>query len=273
MRMIESLKSLPLAISLAIAGVGWAADDRRNPTVGAEGYLEQLVLPGSELIGQPLTEQRPVVVRVVRAFRHGTDYRYDLQFFGMEPGDYNLAEYLIRKDGSSTEDLPSIPIHIRSLLPPGQIQPSLLENNGWFPHMGGYGWVASVAVVFWLTVLLMLCFWGLPRSAPSIPAGTPMTLADLLKPRLAAAQQSRMTSQQYAELERMLFAFWRHRLGLRSLAPEQALVEIHNHPESGPLMRQLERWMHQPSRDEHLDLGELLAPYERIALDTLEVSG
>jgi hypothetical protein len=246
-----------------------AAEDQLRPTVGAEGYIAEIILPGSELAPRPISDDLPVVVRVVRTIPHGDSFRYEMQFFGMEPGQYNLVDFLVRKDGSTTEGLAPIPIEILSLLPPGQIEPNALEI-GWLPRLGGYRVVSTALAVLWLAALLWLCFGKRREKLAAADTEKPVTLAQLLYPRLLAAQQSKLHPNQYAELERMLIAYWRRRLGLESESPQAALVKIHAHPESGPLMRQLERWMHNPQRNGDFDLRELLEPYQKIPIEPEE---
>ena len=245
------------------------AEDRLDPTVGAEGFIEQIKLPGPELTGKPIGPDSPMVVRVTNIFPHGDAFRYDIQFHGLEPGNFDLREFLIRKDGSSTEDLPKIPVRVKSLLPPGQIEPNAL-NQGWLPRLGGYKVLATLAAIAWFAVLLTLIFAGRKPKHKETPTAATLTLADLLKPRLQEAADNKMEPAQYAELERMLFAFWRKRLQLETDSPEAALQKIHTHPESGPLMKQLEQWMHNPARDNAVNLSQLLVPYQNLPADSVE---
>ena len=258
-----------LALAVLWITPALAAEDRREPTVGAEGLIEQIKLPGTELTGKPIDAIAPIVVRVTNVFPHGDAFRYDLQFHGMEPGNYDLRNYLVRKDGSSTDDLPEIPVRIKSLLPPGQIEPNPLDR-GWLPRLGGYKVVATLAVIFWFVVLLALIFAGRKKPEQEAEKAKILTLADLLMPRLQDAVDNKLEPAKYAELERMLFAFWRKRLRLELETPEAALKEIHNHDEAGPLMRQLEQWMHNPARDQSVDLRQLLQPYQNMPADVPE---
>lgn len=246
-----------------------AADEKRDPTVGAEGRIEQIILPGTELKGKPLTGLAPLVVRVVEVFPHGDSFRYDIQFHGLEPGHYDLREYMERKDGSPTDDLPELKVQIKSLLPPGQIQPNPL-GEGWLPRLGGYKVLATIAVIFWFAVLLGLIFLGRKKEAIAGETAKPVTLADLLQPRLTEAAENRMEPAQYAELERMLFAFWRKKLNLETDSADQALAKIKADSEAGPLMKQLEQWLHNPVRDQNIDLAQLLTPYREIPADGFE---
>ena len=100
---------------------------RSATTVGMPARIEQLVLPGSELEAKPIEDRRtPVVLRIVNSYPHGSAFRYDIVYYGLEPGEFDLKDSVRRKDGSPITDVPSIPIKIEPVLPPGQIEPHRL---------------------------------------------------------------------------------------------------------------------------------------------------
>ena len=78
---------------------------------------------------------------------------------------------------------------------------------------------------------------------------------------------------QYAELERMLIAFWRRRLKLEEIAPDEAIRRMRNDATAGPILRQLEVWMHSPHRDPNFDLGSLLRPLEKLSASEVDWTG
>ena len=248
------------------------AEEERSPTVGTAGFVEQIVLPGTELAGKPLEQGDPIVVRVLRSFPHGDSFRYDIRFHGMEPGKFDLAQWLRRKDGTSADDLPEISVEIMSLLPPGQIEPNELET-GWIPSLGGYRNVAFAVGVLWVLVLLGLIFLGRKKKRVADTAVEPVSLADLLQSRIEKAMENQMEPGQYAELERMLFAFWQKRLGLLELPTLDAMVRIKADSDAGPLMRQLEQWMHSPTPRSDVDLPNLLKPFRDLPADTPGFNG
>ena len=248
------------------------AEEERSPTVGTAGFIEQIVLPGTELAGKPLEQGDPIVVRVLRSFPHGDSFRYDIRFHGMEPGKFDLAQWLRRKDGTSADDLPEISVEIMSLLPPGQIEPNELET-GWIPSLGGYRNVAFAVGGLWVLVLLGLIFLGRKKKRVADTTAEPVSLADLLQSRIEKAMENQMEPGQYAELERMLFAFWQKRLGLLELPTLDAMVRIKADSDAGPLMRQLEQWMHSPTPRSDIDLPSLLKPFRDLPADTPGFNG
>src|SRR5262245_22427723 len=71
------------------------AEDRRTSTVGMPARIDQIVLPGTELEVKPLEGRRaPVVLRIVSVAPHGTAFRYDLEYYGLEKGTFDLKNEL-----------------------------------------------------------------------------------------------------------------------------------------------------------------------------------
>jgi hypothetical protein len=235
--------------------------------------LEQMVLPGTELEAKPIEDRRiPLVLRVVATYPHGSAFRYDLVYYGLEPGAYDLRDYLRRKDGSSAKDLPAIPVSIEPVLPPGQIEPRRLVLTG-SPSLGGYRVLLALGGLVWILGLAAIVLVGRrKRSEAGRAAPRPVTLADRLRPLVEAALAGQAKAGEHAELERLLIGYWRRRLNLERAAPAQFMNVLRAHPEAGPLLRCLEDWLHRPEGAiEPVDLAALLEPYQAISADPLPV--
>jgi hypothetical protein len=255
------LGGLPFAVTVARAQSKEAGDPTRTARVGRTARIEQLVLPGSELEAKPQVDPRaPLVLRVVATFRHGSDYRYDFEYYGLAPGDYSLADYLRRKDGSTTDDLPSIAVTIRPVLPPGQIEPNRPTTLP-SPALGGYRLAMAAFVAVWVLGLLAILFARRRKKAIDESGPPVVTLAERLNALVNDAVDGRLTQSGVAELERLLLAYWRRRLDLEDLSPAAAIATLRRHPEAGELLRQLESWLHRPGRVEDVDVQALLQPY------------
>ena len=59
----------------------------------------------------------------------------------------------------------------------------------------------------------------------------------------------------------MLLVYWQKRLGLERTKPAEALRRLRGHDEPGPVLAQLELWLHHPTADVEVDLAQLLEPY------------
>jgi len=274
-RMLQSWNArqagLLLAITLATSIV--SADDQRASTVGMPARIDQIVLPGSELEVLPIEgSQAPVVMRIVEAFPHGDSYRYDIVYDAREPGKFDLKTLLKRKDGSSTDDVPSIMVEVSPVLPPGQVQPNELTAVS-SPFLGGYRLALWVGGIVWVLGLLAIVFVGRKRKAAvGTDSSKPRSLSDRLRPLVEAGIDGKLDHAKQAELERMLLAYWRRKLKLNDLTAADAIVKLREHEDAGPLLRQLEIWLHSPHKQEDVDVAKLLSPYQNLPADALETT-
>lgn len=249
-----------------------ASSPAEAPTVGLPARIDGLVLPGPELEAKPLTERTtPVVVRIVNVWPHGDAFRYDVEYYGLAPGRYDLRDYLRRKDGSSLIAVPAIPVEIRGVLSAGQVTPHDLEA-GPGPRVGGYRVAATIGGLLWVVGLLAIVFVGRRRARAQAEARRgPETLAEHLKPLVEGAVAGRLSPDGLAELERTLLIYWERRLDLRGQRPVDMIARLRQHPEAGPLLRGLEDWLHRPQVGTLVDVATLLRPYENAPAQPGEV--
>lgn len=253
-----------VSTAILLLSLSWnkcvSAQEPPQSTVGIPGRIQDLILPGPELVAQPIDDRTlPVLLRILQTTPHGDSWRYDIQYVGMEPGDYDLTEFLVTKDGSAKSALPPVPITIRSLLPPGQVEPNTLME-GSLPFLGGYRRAAIGVAAMWGIVLALLVFAGHRRKIAATQQASRESFASLLGRRLELAASGKLPRDQFAELERMVLEYWRQRLGWQDLPHEQVVTRLRDHEQAGPLFRQLEQWMHSPRRDDDVDLATLLKP-------------
>jgi len=260
------------AMTLVLIAATVTGQEKYRSAVGMSMRIEQIVLPGSELVAMPLDEtNRPIVLRVTGVFSHGTDYRYDLEFYGLVPGAFNLCDYLKRKDGSATGELPPLTVEIQTNLPQGQIEPSVLQSNSG-PGVGGYRRVIMVSVFVWLIGLALILFWGRKKNLEDRVSSGPPSVADLLRPLVEEAMAGQMSDSRLAQLERALVVLWRKQLNLDDTKAEDAIVVLREHDQAGVLLRQLETWLHCPGGEQDVDIAVILAPYQNLPADELSLS-
>ncbi|MFT5284250.1 MAG: hypothetical protein ACI8TQ_000406 [Planctomycetota bacterium] len=240
--------------------------------VGFPDWKRDLVIEGTEVELAPANNSTLIVLRIADVYPHGSAFRYDIEYYGLEAGAYNLLDYLKRKDGSSLEGTAPIPVVIESNLPAGTLRPNALES-GEVPSVGGYALRMTIYGVLW--GLGLWAIWALGRKrAPSAEsvATRPQTLAERLRPLVEQGLAGKLSAEDSAQLELSLIAFWRRKLDLQNQPSAQALQQLKGHDEAGPLLRQLELWLHSPDKSEHVDPAELLAPYQHLKADEFEAA-
>jgi hypothetical protein len=236
--------------------------------VGLAKEVLSVIVPGSPLQVKPMTDDLlPLIVRLQDTYPHGDAWRYDFEVIGLEHGEFPLMDYLQREDGSAIDDaLPRVVIKVESVLAPGQVLPHELSPLG-VRRLGGYRVLMWAAMILWASVLVWMIFFMGRKKQLTVEEQTALTFADYLRPRVAAAQAGSLSSDEYAELERMLTSYWRKRLHMEDREMAESLRALKQHSEAGPLLTALENAMHAPISDKNIAWSELLRPYEQIQFD------
>jgi hypothetical protein len=233
-----------------------------RPTVGIEGRLE-VQLAGPELAAKPPDRAAPLNVRIASTRPHGTVFQYDLRYIGLVPGKYDLRDYLIRPDGTSPQDLPTLAVEIGKLLPAehnGQLV-GLTESP--IQKLGGYKILMWTGASLWVLCAIPILLARRRRREPIdvVADAAPPGIIDQLRPLVELARTGKLTTDGKARIERLLLAHWRERLNLSDAEPAAAVLQLRTHPEAGALLRTLEDWLYRPPGTAAVDLDAALAPY------------
>jgi hypothetical protein len=241
----------------------------QHSAVGMPAVIEDLVLPGGELEAAPASPASKILVRIEDTARHGTAFRYRIWFTGLEPGQYDLGQFLVRKDRTPVAGLPPIPVQIDSVLAAGHMQPNALAGKP-APSLGGYQTTLWIAGAVWVAGLFAILFVGRRRKAAAAAVALPPTLAERLRPIVEEALAGTLPPARRAELERLLLGFWRRRLDLEGRPAAEAVALLRAHAEAGQLLHQLELWLHAPPQRSSVDVDALLRPYAALPADAAE---
>lgn len=265
---LTSLVVIYLIYSLT-AGDVTAAEELTPPVakgnVGLSIQLEQVVISGPELEAVPLSEKdQPIVLRIEAAWPHGSDFRYDFSFYGLEPGTFDLKSQLRRKDGSTMDTVQSIPVIVESVLPPGKAEPAALEPHS-IPVPGGYRqWITTLGIV-WIVGLIGIV-WSMRKRKKTgdvdSDARPPLSLGEKLEPLVKAVASGNISGNDKAELERLLLTFWSKRLDLKNLKPSERIQKLKEHPEAKTLICAVEKWLHSPESANESEIQNILKPYQ-----------
>jgi hypothetical protein len=247
----------------------------QSASVGVTVKMDSVILPGPELEVRPIDSKKtPVILRITATYPHGNDFRYDFEWYGLDPGEYDLKDFLQRKDGKTLGTLPPTPLKVTAIRPPGQIEPNALVLAE-SPRIGGYRWLLIGLIVAWSLGLLgiVLSFFFPRHRRDEGPTEKPVSLADKLSPLVEGAMRGELSANQLASLERGLFAYWRKRLRLDATDPAEAMNRLRTDSDAGPLLNQLENWLHRPGQQETVNVTELLKPYRNLRPDDVDLNG
>lgn len=249
-------------------------------TVGMRHRIRQFVIPGPELGGRAVADpqQADAIVRVLERYPHGPNiFRYDLEVTPLVAGPLDLREHLVRVDGEAVGELPEMILPVGAVLPDDRMEPNEL-GAGSPGFIGGYTLTMILLGIAWLVGLGLILFVGRRRRSgdDAGPQRRPPTLAERLRPLVERARDGALDDSGRAELERLILAHWRRRRALTDVGAGRAIQRLRDDEEAGPLLRQIEEWLHRPhdpSRAQ-VDVAALLEPYRNVAeVDESAVAG
>jgi hypothetical protein len=254
---------LALGFSLRPA---WAADTNAPHAIGIEGRLS-VDLPRGDYRPRPLDDRTELILRIERVQPvPPNQHRYEFHYMGLETGDYRLAEYLIRPDGSRPDELGDLRVRVRAVLPEnhdGKLNAYVPRR---FPFLGGYRAALVALTVLWVGGIITFIVLSRRKrvvAAPAVVVPEP-SFAERIRPLVLEAAEGRLDLEGQATLERLLMGFWREKLNLSDLPIAEALSRLKLHAEAGELLRALERWLHRPGGVSREEISALLEPYRKI---------
>lgn len=210
----------------------------------------------------------PLVVRVQRSL---TPSQYEARFIGNIAGEFDLRDWLEHTDGSPMDRAQPMLVQIISTLPKDP-RSDLFEVDGFQPGFaGGYRLVMILLALVWLAVPLVVIVRRI-LAKPQIHAVEvvipPPTLAEKLRPLIAAAAQGELCTSDKARLELLLLHYWRREAQLPGADMAHSIQQLRSHPQAGPMISALEKWLHSAeasSNPESIErVLQLLSPFEAV---------
>jgi hypothetical protein len=253
----------------ATQAVAQVMEQSSVPTVGTEGRVE-VVLPWEDVVPREADSKSELVVRVAGKRVWGTGWRYDLRWVAAVPGKHDLIRAL-RRESAEESWLAAQPVVVEaaSVLPESHDGALIGVGN---EKVGGVRWYWTLAAVVglgWVALLVpgALRRWRERKLEPVAVIEHRPTLADRLRPLLAAAANGELDADGQGKLERLLLQVWRQRLGLENVRPAEGILRMKQDPQAGELLRALEGWLHLPpgrARGSEGEINRLLSPYAQM---------
>ena len=192
----------------------------------------------------PVDTERPLLVRVIEERQQAAGWEYELGVVGQFPGEFPMAEYLATFDGRRP-GLTTV-VAVTGVLPD--------DHNGWLDPMVGADLPRSHYYSRWWTAAWILWALGLvyllrPKTAEeeALPEAPTPTMAERLIAILEGATAADLSPRELQRIEVLVRQLWCEHLGLSAEEPGTALASLKAHPQSGPIIQDLERCLHAPS--------------------------
>jgi hypothetical protein len=256
-------KLILAVVLVAVGAVSLCGAETSSRTIGIEGRT-RVVLPGKDYRPRPLDDRTELILRI-ESLTPSADgkFAYEFSYIGLEPGPYNLTDYLVRPDGTRPDELGNLPIEVRSNLPAehdGQLNAYVPRP---FPWIGGYRVFLGMLLAAWVGGIVALTLVFRKKHVVALPPPVPVlpTFADLLRPLVESAAAGQLAPDGQAQLERLMMGYWRDRLKLPELRMAEALSRLKSDAQAGELLRALERWLHRRGGVPQSEVAAVLEPY------------
>ncbi|MGB0991430.1 MAG: hypothetical protein ACPG32_03065 [Akkermansiaceae bacterium] len=262
--MIRFLFSL-LVLLVILPLAGPAAEPLATASLGQPFELNDIYIKGGKVEAIPRKDRESsLVVRVLEVKSAEGGFRYDLEVYGLDPGEYMLRDFLRFKSTQKEvveldAEVEIVSMHPLDVLPKPETIPHVPPEK-----MGGYKTLLIAACVVWFVILLLIFFYRKPKP-DEVEEKLPPTLHEKLTGLITAASQGDLGDRDRAQLERLIIGHWKQKLPeLAEASPDKALAKLRVHDEASPLILKIEQWLHAPNPSvSQQEIQQLLEPYRQ----------
>lgn len=243
-----------------------AGSDTGPGDVGLERAAKVLVLPRADYSVAPQDDGTALLLTIDSVTpKMDGGYAYAIRSLGFESGEYRLADYLVHPDGTAASELGDLSLKVAGLLPAdhnGKLNTFAPVPTPWF---GGYKAALITSGCLWLAALPALVLMGRKRKvvAAVVPPAPEPGRVERMRPLVQAAAEGRLDLAGRAELERLILGHSRETARMAEGRVAESIAAMRRHPEYGPLLLALERWLHAPEGASPGEIDAMLAPYGR----------
>lgn len=251
---------------LPAAAVLGASVDAGPGDVGLERGAKVVLLPRGDYAVAPQDDSTPLLLMIDSVKpEQGGRFAYAIRSLGFESGDYRLADFLVHPDGTRAEELGDLRMKVTGLLPADHDGRMNAFSPAPLPWFGGYRAALIMVVALWVAALPAIIWVGRKRKVAAAPAPVERkpSRMEQMRPLVLAASEGRLDASGRAELERLMTGHWRETFGPQGGGMGERIAAMRRHPEAGPLLVALERWLHDPAGAAPGEIDALLAPYGR----------
>lgn len=249
---------------LIISLIASTANADHRASIGSGLVINDLQIKGSELKVIPRIHSKiPIILRIIEAKSKDDGYNYDLHVEGLDEGQYNLAHYLTRADGSETT-IPEIKFEAYTILQDKWTEPrplAVVKPD----KIGGYKKLIWVLGILWAIGLIAILLIRKKRSAEE-PQLTEPSLSDRIY-KLLNDSNNDLTSTQKAELDRMIIGHWLHQfpdLNIEHRSVADSIAFLKTQKESAPMLLSIEKWLHSGKEISAKEIQLTLSSYKSL---------
>ncbi|MFT5523384.1 MAG: hypothetical protein ACI9HK_001330 [Pirellulaceae bacterium] len=232
-----------VACVVAFVASWWLLPSELAVTIGVEGR-HLVTLLDEQLEAVPYTHGDALAVRIASAAPIEGGFRYDIRYMAYGPGEHDLNEYLIDRDGRQLSGQPDMTVVVDPLL--AEDYSGILFETAARPIDLHSNYRLAMASMWaaWGLLLIPLALYGRRTRGTKVKETPPRSVPDRLRQLLETAECESLCVEQQADLETLLLLFWAERLKVSSRRLAETLAELRKHPAAGAQLSAVERWLH-----------------------------
>ena len=234
------MRKLILIISLIFTLTSFA--DKGN--VGMVKRLK-VTLDGELLMAAKVDDKADAMVRIISTEKTANGFIYDLEFMGLEPGEYNLINYLRKASNGEKADLDEVKVEVGTELNAETWKGELLDFQKTVDTLTPwYKKLNYLFLAFWVVILMVIIFYGRKKKEEDeVEVVQEKSLNEKICDLLGSLEGN-STKELWQRIEGLIFQHWYERKNLEGLPMHEAIVKLKADSEAGPFILKLEKGLH-----------------------------
>lgn len=226
-------------------------------------HTVRVEIPGERIEATPVDERAPAVVRVEPVAETPAGTVYEIDFIGLEPGEYDVTRYLRTLGGAPPEIEPRV-LAIQRKLPADFRGEILALERRVEMSLAWYRPTAVAVSILWGLCLPLLVLMGRrkpePEHAPPPPAPTVRERLKALVDQIGDDQGK----EAWQRLEATVIGYLADSRRIPSARAFEQFLALKSDPVAGPVIREFEHCLHSPGGRGREELDRARAACARV---------
>jgi hypothetical protein len=225
------------------------AAQEKSGDVGLTKKLN-VTFPGEKLMAAKVDDKSRAMVRILTAQKSGDGYKYEMEFIGLEPGEYNLIDYL-RTENDEPLTFKKHQIEVGTSLAVG-FDGELLDYQKTSRNLiPWYKKINYAVMAIWALLLPVIILYGRKKKkADEIVVEEEKSINEKIRGLLSSMGNS-SSKELWQKVESLIFQHWCEKKNLQGMPMHEAIIKLKEDDEAGPFILKLEKGIHsQEFKDE-----------------------
>jgi len=222
------------------------------------GMIKKLTfeLAGAKLKAAEVDEKSPALVRMIDVVKTTKGWKYELDFIGQEPGQYNVVNFLRTSTDQKPVGYKEVKVTVGTTLDAsfkGELSKLQLKQKSpstWYTKLN---WVLCTV---WFIILAVIIFVRRKKPVKKL-----MTIAKIetAGEKLLAllSEEDASSKENWQKIEGLFITHFFQQHDEKSLTVHEKLMSLKKDSIVGPLISLLETYLHAPNGKERVKLSEL----------------